>query len=64
MQVNIRLAKELENLKLDKGVMHSQLEATIQQRDDNKRMYETLLGVINSQNPGSAESLIGAKRIV
>jgi hypothetical protein len=26
-------------------------------------MYETLLGVINSQNPGSAEALLGAKRI-
>jgi hypothetical protein len=27
-------------------------------------MCETLLGVINSQNPGTAEALIGAKRIV
>jgi len=43
--------------------MHTQLEAAIQQRDDSKKMCDTLLGVINSQNPGSAEALLGAKRI-
>ena len=40
--------KELENVRIDRGVMQSQLESTAQQRDEIKRMYEALLAVINS----------------
>ena len=51
--------KELENVRIDRGVMQSQLESTAQQRDEIKRMYEALLAVINSNgSPQINEGLI------
>lgn len=37
------LRHELESLRLERGVLQSQLETTQTQRDENKRLYETLL---------------------
>jgi hypothetical protein len=45
----VKLIKELETAKIEKAVVSNQLEAATTQRDENKRMYETLLGVINAQ---------------
>ncbi len=44
---NQRLTKELENVRIDRGVLQSQLESTVVQRDENKRMCEALLAAIN-----------------
>ena len=37
------LRHELESLRLERGLLQSQLETTQTQRDENKRLYETLL---------------------
>jgi hypothetical protein len=44
---NQRLTKELENVRIERGVLQSQLESTAAQRDENKRMCEVLLAAIN-----------------
>lgn len=43
------LRSELESLRLERGVLLNQLETTQTQRDENKRLYETLLQVLNGQ---------------
>ena len=42
------LKKELENMKLERVYLQSQLATTQSQKDENKRLYETLLNVINN----------------
>jgi chromosome segregation ATPase len=52
-----RLLKDLEAAKIERSVLQSQVESYQQQRDEQKLMYETLLGVVKQQN---APQLLGA----
>lgn len=42
------IKKELENVKLEKVYLQNQLLTTQSQKDENKRLYEALLNVINN----------------
>jgi hypothetical protein len=42
------LKKEVENMKLERVYLQNQLTTTQSQKDENKRLYETLLNVINN----------------
>ena len=45
-EANAKLAKDLENLKIEREVVTAQIEGVKAQRDENKRMYETILNVL------------------
>lgn len=42
------LKKELDNVKLERAYLQSQLLAAQTQKDENKRLYEALLTMINN----------------
>ena len=50
-------------MRIDRGVLHSQLESTVQQRDEIKRMYEALLSAINSNGSPHEAQVNPAKQI-
>lgn len=45
------LTKENENLKLERGYLEKQLNQSMAQANENKRLQELLLGALHNQQP-------------